>query len=263
MKIVIPTNCPSCGSTLETVNGQLFCRNKSCSAQSSKIVEGFCKKMKIKGFGAKTIEKLELQTIGDLYNLDEHIIRDALSDTMARKLMNEIDKSLEDCDFGTFLGALGINLIGTVAAQKVAKKCNRLVDITYNICKDAGLGDKATESLLNYLASPEGEEVIDTVDLYIMFASPKPTQVSASAKPMQNIDVCITGKLNDFPNRTKAAGYLEPYGITVKKSVTKSCKYLICEDDTKVGSSSYKKALDNGIQILTIKELINTIGENL
>lgn len=256
MKIAIPTNCPSCGSQLDTVNGQLFCRSKSCPAQSSKLVEGFCKKMKIKGFGAKTIEKLELQTIGDLFSLERSDM-EILGDKMAAKLLDEIDNSCPNCDFGQFLGALGINLIGTVAANKVATKCNRLIDITSTVCKEAGLGEKATESLLNYLASPEGEEVIDTVDMYISFAdiSSKPTQVLDSSKPM--IDICITGKLNDFSSRTKATEYLEPLGFIIKKSVTKSVKYLVCEDDSKVGSSSYKKAQANGIQILTIKELIN------
>lgn len=255
MKIIIPHNCPSCDSLLETVKGQLFCRNKACSAQSSKTVENFCKKMKIKGFGAKTIDKLELQTISDLYNLNSYELHSAVGVTVGNKLMNEIELSCT-CEFSQFLGSLGIPLIGTVAAQKIATKCNSLNGITQPICKDSGLGDKATESLLNFFASEQGEEITDTVNEQFTFDEVKP---KATSKVNLAIDVCITGKLEDFPSRTKAADYLEQYGISVKKSVTKTVQYLICEDDSKVGSSSYKKAESNGIQIITIKNLINSL----
>jgi len=67
--------------------------------------------------------------------------------------------------------------------------------------------------------------------------------------------VCITGKLNDFPNRNAASKYLATLGWEVKSSVTKNTQYLICEDDSKTGSSSYKKAQSLGIGIVTIKYL--------
>lgn len=238
------------------VNGQLFCRNSTCPAQSSKMLENFCKKMKIKGFGAKTIEKLELVSIYDLYSLDRQTVAEAIGDKMAMKLMDELDKACT-CEFAMFLGSLGIPLIGTVAAKKVAEKCNSFAEITRDSCKDAGLGDKATESLLDFINSDTGDEIMDTVDMYIAFTEPKKAATVTTCNAQ--IDVCITGKLNDFKNRNDAADYLLQYGITVKKSVTKSTQYLICEDETKVGSSSYKKAETNGIEITSIKNLINSL----
>ena len=65
-EIIIPTHCPACNSELDTVKDQLFCRNPNCPAQSSKKVEHFAKTLKIKGLGAVTIEKLDLQDYHDI-----------------------------------------------------------------------------------------------------------------------------------------------------------------------------------------------------
>ncbi|QKN85299.1 NAD-dependent DNA ligase [Vibrio phage Quinn] len=258
MQIVIPTECPSCGSTLENVNGQLFCRNKTaCPAQSSKLVENYCKKMKIKGFGSATVSKLELTTISGLYNLTEQRLTSVLGDKLGSKLFTEIQKT-KTSDFALVLGSLGIKLIGKVAAGIAATKINSFQEITAKACTDAGLGVKATESLMDWCNSLEGLDTIEALDGFITFAE-------VSTKPTQNtehkFDVCITGKLNDYASRSKAADYLSQFGITVKGSVTKTVKYLVCEDETKKGSSSYKKALANDLPIVTIKELINIIGE--
>lgn len=253
MQIVIPTNCPSCGSHLENVNGQLFCRNTtSCPAQSSKLVENFCKKMKIKGFGSSTVSKLELNTISGLYDLTEQRLIQVLGSKVGSKLFLEIQQS-KTADFATTLGSLGIKLIGKVAAEKLATQVSSFSELSATSCKQAGLGEKATESLLEWLESPEG---LDTVEALTQFDF-KPV-VSVSTKPTaeHKFDVCITGKLNDFSSRSEASDYLLNFGITVKTSVTKTVKYLICEDDSKKSSSSYKKALASDLPILTIKELL-------
>lgn len=256
MQIVIPTECPSCESTLETVNGQLFCRNKTaCPEQSLKIVENFCKKMKIKGFGSATVSKLELTNISGLYNLTEQRLINVLGDKVGSKLFLEIQNT-KASEFSTVLGSLGIKLIGKVAAEKLATQTNSFQVLTAKICKDAGLGEKATESLMEWLSSPEGVDTIETLDSFMTFEDVKQ---SSSSTPEHKFDVCITGKLTDFSGRSKAADYLSGFGITVKNSVTKTVKYLVCEDETKKGSSSYKKALANNLPIVTIKELIGEL----
>jgi len=247
----IPHTCPSCDSKLERVKDQLFCRNSLCPAQNAKIVEGFCKRLKIKGFGPKTIEKLALESISDLYNLDYDKLVDSLGTTMATKLHAEIANKTS-LQFGMFIGALGIPLIGTVAGNKLGSFINSWDQVSKEICKDAGLGEKATDSLLNWLASEQGLEVrelpIQFLDIHL---KPK-TEVSVEAKG----DVVITGKLDNFKNRAEAASFLESLGYSVKSAVTKKTIALIVED----GSTSSKtvKANDYGIPIVTITELTNS-----
>ena len=88
--IEIPDVCPSCGTSLKLKNDQLFCNNDSCPAKNSKIVEGFAKTLRIKGLGPKTIEKLNLEYIDDIYMLTEERIKEKLgSEKIAEKLINE------------------------------------------------------------------------------------------------------------------------------------------------------------------------------
>ncbi|BBJ33891.1 NAD-dependent DNA ligase subunit B [Escherichia phage SP15] len=253
MKIEIPTQCPSCGSKLDLVNGQLFCRNKSnCPAQSSKLIENFCTKMKLKGFGPKTIEKLELTKISELFYLTEEDLVRAVGSKVAAKLISELNTKVRgDIDFGSVLGSLGIPLIGEVAAKKLSQNCTSFHDVKAD--------GKAGENYKAWLNSTQGKDVIELPWKFTTGIKGAKAEVIITdglvAQP-NGITVCITGSLQDFANRTDATNYLEGLGYTVKKSVTKDVKYLICEDESKRSSSSYKKAETNGIEILSIKELL-------
>ncbi|EDV1300554.1 DNA ligase [Salmonella enterica subsp. enterica serovar Hadar] len=253
MKIEIPTQCPSCGSKLDLVNGQLFCRNKSnCPAQSSKLIENFCTKMKLKGFGPKTIEKLELTKISELFYLTEEDLVGAAGSKVAAKLISELNTKVRgDIDFGSVLGSLGIPLIGEVAAKKLSQNCTSFHDVKAD--------GKAGENYKTWLNSPQGKDVIELPWKFSTGIRGAKADIIITddlvAQP-NGITVCITGSLQDFANRTDATNYLESLGYTVKKSVTKDVKYLICEDESKRSSSSYKKAETNGIEILSIKELL-------
>lgn len=250
MKIEIPTQCPSCGSKLDLVNGQLFCRNKSnCPAQSSKLIENFCSKMKLKGFGPKTIEKLELTKISELFYLTEEDLVRAVGSKVAAKLIGELNTKVRgDIDFGSVLGSLGIPLIGEVAAKKLSQNCTSFHDVKAD--------GKAGENYKAWLNSQQGKDVIELPWKFSTGAKAKTVIADELVAQPNGIAVCITGSLQDFANRTDATNYLEGLGYTVKKSVTKDVKYLICEDESKRSSSSYKKAETNGIEILSIKELL-------
>ncbi|HEY9705061.1 MAG TPA: hypothetical protein V6C58_21660 [Allocoleopsis sp.] len=65
-----PTCCPVCDYQLEKVNDQLFCRNLACPAQIAGKVQHFAKTLGIKGLGPKTIEKLGLQELTEIFYLD-------------------------------------------------------------------------------------------------------------------------------------------------------------------------------------------------
>ncbi|ATS94076.1 putative NAD-dependent DNA ligase subunit B [Pectobacterium phage DU_PP_V] len=243
MKIEIPSHCPSCGEPLELVNSQLFCRNKAeCPAQSSKLLEQFCSKLKLKGFGPKTLEKLEISSIPELWNLSKKDLTNALGDKVGTKLATELDTKLK-CPllFQDLLGALGIPSLGEVAARKLAEK--------YNSFKGIQAEGKLGEHLNNWLDSTVGKDVIA---LPWKFISKKDKRLP---QPL-GVEVCITGVLSAFSNRAKAIEYLTGLGFTVKASVSKSVKYLICEDENRVNSSSYQKAKQNGIEILSIKQLL-------
>lgn len=252
MKIEMPTNCPSCGGKLELVNAQLFCRNsENCPAQSSKLLENFCKKMKLKGFGPATIEKLGLVKIPELYYVTDEDLHKAVGVKTGDKLISELNEKLrKEIDFGQFLGSLGIPLIGEVAARKLA---------VYNSLQDVVADGKAGENLKTWKNSSVGKEIMEVP---WKFGGAKETSVNLATESL-GISVCITGSLKDFKNRSDASSYLESLGLTVKKDVTKDVRYLICEDESKRSSSSYLKAIERDIPIVSIQSLTEILKEKL
>ena len=81
-QIIPPELCPSCDSKLVWESDILYCRNPDCSAKNAKIVEHFAKTLKIKGLGPKSIEKLGLESISDIYSMDRSFMVTRLGSTL-------------------------------------------------------------------------------------------------------------------------------------------------------------------------------------
>lgn len=240
-EILIPSRCPSCDSTLELVNSQLFCRNKSCDAQLSKKLEQFVSVLNIKGLGPKSLEKLGLSDLTELFYLDRDDLISALgSAKIADKLIDEIEKA-KAVDLATVLAAMSIPLVGNTAATKIANTVNNIDEITAETCKLAGLGEKVTNNLLTWLQT-------DFVEMREFL----PFSFKSSRKVQTNTNgptICITGKLKSFKTKAEAYALLSEAGFKVVESVTKTLIYLVDEEDK--GSSKRTKAEEYGVKIIT------------
>jgi len=244
--VQIPTICPSCESKLERVNDQLFCRNSKCSSTVQKKIQHFCKTMKIKGMGEKTLEKLDLNSIVEIYELTIAQLSAVVGEKVGTKLFNEIQKS-KQTSIEDYLPAFSISLIGKSVAGKLSGKVAKLSDITKAVCSDAGLGQKATANLLSWIQNNYIELPVTIVTTI------KPETVETTLK------VCITGKLNNFSSRQKAAMELEALGVKVVSTVTKTLDFVV--DDSDSISSKIKKAKEYGIPVITYKTLIEEINK--
>jgi DNA ligase (NAD+) len=247
-KVKVPTHCPSCNSTLVRVNNQLFCRNPNCNEQSIKRVANYAKVLKIKGLGEKTIEKLGLTSISDIYS-DSFDWETIIGVKLAQKLEKEIEATLQ-IPFYKFLAAVGIPLVG----QAVANKLSFVSDpdeINYGICKKAGIGDKATQNILNWL---DEEYYTELINLPIEFTK---GEILNSSKA---IKICITGKLPGFTKEDFASSLIKAgHDVIVENDVSKNIQYLICE--TRKNSIKEQKALKLNIPILSLKEFLEKINE--
>jgi len=247
--ITVPTSCPTCDSLLELVNDQLFCRNTGCEAKSSKMVEHFAKTLKIKGLGPKTIEKLSLNSISDIYSISKSEINNEIGERVGTKLLQQIELS-KSVDATQLLPAFSIPLIGRTASKKLFSKIANFSDITMSSCTKAGLGPKSCANLLDWY----DREFLHNLE-YLPFSFRADVQEPTAESIGKS--VCITGKLNDFANRSLAKDYLESFGFTVTSSVTKKTDFLVDEEGRK--SSKSTKAESLGIPILTIKDIIKEI----
>lgn len=249
--IVPPTNCPSCDSTLEWSNDQLYCRNPECNASMFKQIEHFASTLKIKGLGPSTIKKLHLTSILDVYSISlEELIEGLGSERIAVKLFDEIQQS-KTKPLNAVLPAFGIPLIGKTASEKLSKVCSDIFDINYDTCKQAGLGDKATDNLISWLEETEEYH-------YLPFSYEFDNKVATSASSTVQGVVCISGKLNSYSTKQEAQVELEALGYVVKSSITKDVTILVNESGRETAKTL--KARESGITIVT--DLKQFITEN-
>ena len=238
-KIEIPTNCPCCSYKLDIVNEQLFCRNTACSARLDKQIEHMAKTLSIKGLGPRSIEKLNIADITEIFYLDRDSVVQVLGVKVADKLLEEIEKA-KSADFATVLTSMGIPLVGNSASTKLATVVSNLDSITQEACKQAGLGAKVTENLMNWITTDYQE-----MREFLPFTFEGRVKVTDTNSKR----VCITGKLAGYKKKSDAEGALSAAGYTLVDSVTKTTDYLI--DETGVGSSKRDKAVQYGITIIT------------
>ena len=247
--ILAPEVCPSCGSPLEWKNDMLYCVSALCPAQIQKRIEHFAKSLKIKGLGPKSIEKLGLGSFQSIYDMTYLEIRDALSsERLAKKLIVEIDHSKKS-SLNVLLPAFSIPLIGKTAAQKLSTKISDLSELTADKCKEAGLGPKATEHLINWYF---GEFLSSLIRLPFDFSFEK----EYTTIVLQGT-VCISGRLKSFTTKADATAALVRKGYVVKSTITKDVTILVNESG--IESAKTKQAQEKGIQIVT--NLLKFLGE--
>ena len=245
-EIKILTNCPVCDSKLVRIKDQLFCHNNMCDAKLFKSIIHFVKALKIKGLGEKTIEKLDLESINSIYTLSKDFVISELGEKLGTKLYNEIEKS-KTTTVDKYITGFGIPLVGKTASEKLAQYTDSIWNIDSKLCKLAGLGEKATNNLLDWILHNE----FKYKDLPIK-------TVEGNKQSEITLKVCVTGKLKDFTSRGKAKAYLKDYGIQVVSSVSSNIDYLVCDVEGS-SSSSIKKAEKLNLPVVTMNHLLKLI----
>ena len=246
-QIIPPTHCPSCMTELEWVKDQLYCNNSTCPGKTSKKIEHFASTLKIKGLGPRTVEKLQIVDLYDLYELPLEIMIEALqSEKLAVKLNREIQNS-KLADLVELLPAFSIKLIGNTASRKICSVVRNIDEINEDTCAKAGLGPTATENLLDWLF----EEFTNGYDR-LPFRWQQLTKIESN-DATKGV-VCITGKLKSYKTKAAAKEYLETMGYLVKSSLTKDVTILVNESG--IESAKTQAARDKGVIIITnLKEI--------
>jgi NAD-dependent DNA ligase len=147
------------------------------------------------------------------------------------------------------LESFSIPLFGNTATKKLCTVISSIEEINHETCKKAGLGDKVTQNLINWLETEYNE-----LKEFLPFTfSNEVKVVDAAAKT-----VCITGKLKSFKKKSDATDLLAAAGYRLVDSVTKSLNFLVDEGDST--SSKREKAVQYGITIIT--DLNDLLKEN-
>jgi DNA ligase (NAD+) len=259
-KIGKPTVCPVCGKELLDEGAIVKCQNLECEARVvESIIHAASKKaLNIDGLGEQIVrllfEKKIIKSLIDLYALTPADF-DGLEGFKTKKI-NNILSSIEaskGCECWRFIVALGIDLIGEVAAKKL---CNNFGLSAFLQNEEAissidGFGGEMVKSFLHF-ASTNKE------DIEKLLATIKPTEPAKKEFKesfLTGKTVVITGTLSRPRDSIKEI--LELHGAKVTDSVTKKTDILIAGESA---GSKLEKARVLGTKIMSEDELFGALS---
>ncbi|MEW9105102.1 NAD-dependent DNA ligase LigA [Paenibacillus sp.] len=272
-EIVYPTECPSCGYTLEMRGAHLFCNNKlNCKPQIVARLAHFASRdaMDIETFSVMTAEQLHdelnVHEPSDLYalTLEQLMGLNRFGEKKASNLLAALEKS-KTRDLPAFLFALGIPNTGKTTTKALAEHFGTLENIMQaseeELVAIQDVGAIVADSIVTYFADPINRASIDRM----LELGVKPQTVEQPAEV--NTDsifygktVVLTGSLQ-LLTRDEATAKLEACGAKVTGSVSKKTDLVIAGE--KAGSK-LAKAEQLGIPVITDEnELIRLLNEAL
>jgi NAD-dependent DNA ligase len=237
---------------LVLVKDQLFCKNsQECPAQNNKTLQHYCKVLKIKGFGPKTIEKLNVSTIRDMYDLTEEFLTDTLGRATGEKLYKEVQNATS-LEIAPFIQALSIPLVGSSAARKLGNTFDLFSGFSKQDLMDKGLGDKASDNFIEYFNV--NEDMLRA--LPISFSVTEDTIIERSEGCLV---FCITGKIIGM-SKAQATDVIEKAGHEVKSSFSSKVTHVICDNKDST-SSTVVKAKNSNVPILSWTETLDLLSK--
>lgn len=264
MEFQMPFFCPVCHTQTIRLPDEAFvrCVNSNCPARIEESLRHFASKqaMDIEGLGEKIVHKLFahhlILSIADIYRLTPSLLLslDGFQQQSTENLLRSIEKSKSN-DLWRLLHGLGIEGVGEVTAKSLAATFCSLQSLQEasreELLKVANIGEKTTESILDYFQHPINHRLIQElaelgVNLQYIEKSAFLTQ------PMVGLQVVLTGTLQQF-SREKAKSLIEKLGGRVSSSVSSQTSFVIAGENP---GSKYDRAIALGIPILTEEEWI-------
>lgn len=276
-----PTHCPSCGKeTTRELRGKegavTYCSDPAnCpSALLAKVdhwIGGSKKGVGILGVGDTILKALWEQGIvkdpSDLYLLTADMLKDIeldgggrIGESRAKMIVGNIQDKRE-LPLHTFLGSLGIELLGRRRVQILQKSAGGQLDTLddwldterMKTIKIEGLGDTIRQAIISGIETNR-DLIKRFLDKGVVVGEPKQEQGQSevpSALPFDGLNFCLTGT-------RECQDDIERLGGTLKSGVSKKLDFLVQKDPT---SSSNKtiKAEEYGVRIISIAYLKKAI----
>ena len=261
-----PDRCPACGEELVRLpdEADYYCMNSECPAQFKRLVEHFVSRdaMDIEGLGEKLAHRLVeeglISRLPDLYRItiDDLIPREGFAEKSARNLVEAIEASKTQ-PLRRLLFALGIRHVGKTVAEDLVAEFETLdvlaaADADRLVAID-GVGPTIAESVADWFALPENQELIDELRKVGVNTERLPHEApsdQAAEMPLASFTIVITGSL---PGRTRreASRALEGAGASVTSSVSGNTDVLIVGENP---GSKLQDAQDEGVRIVRVEE---------
>lgn len=266
-RVLVPENCPACGSTLVKPVDEAItrCKNLCCPAQQLRGLSHYCSKagLDIAGLGKKTVEQLYgagyLQDIVDLYLLqaDQLARLDGWGEKSAQKVLAAI-AAAKTPPLAKFLAALGIRFIGEITAQLLEQHYQSFADLSSASREDLllidGIGQQGADSLVAFFSNSTTQKLLLRLAaagvMPVFHASP------AADLPLQGLVFVFTGGLEQV-SRDEAKKLVKDAGGQISSSISKKTTHLVA--GAKAGAKR-KKAEELGKQIINEAQFLALVS---
>jgi DNA ligase (NAD+) len=271
----MPSDCPSCGSTLVRPEDEVVwrCENASCPDQLRRRIEHFASRnaMDIEGLGAAIVDQLVAQglvkDVADLYRLDGDTLsslivtpREMRSErTRPRKLgkvglnlVAQIDRSRQN-ELWRLLHGLGVRHVGERAAVVLSRAFGRLDAIVQatpgQLESIHEIGPVVAASIRQWFDEPHNRDLVERLagaGVNVEATASERAAATAGPGPMSGKTFVLTGTLAQM-TREQATEAIEALGGKVSGSVSRKTSYVVVGADP---GSKAEKALELGVTTL-------------
>lgn len=271
-----PTVCPSCGRPVEREEGvaALRCVNARCPGRLEAAVWYFTRRgaMDVDRLGQSLVEQLVREglvtDLADVFALpakrDRLLGLERMGDKSVQSLVDAIENAKASRRFDQLLTALGIPLVGSVAAKLVAERYGDLrglldrdpSEVRQELETIDGIGAKMAESVARFLADPDVREMLEKMLALGVVAKQPMKAARAEGGPLAGLSFCVTGSFED--KREAIWERIEAAGGEVHKSVKKGTTYLLAGE--KVGKTKTDDAAKKGAKVIDWSAFLALLG---
>jgi DNA ligase (NAD+) len=261
-----PGRCPVCATpTIKPAEGVFTkCPNPVCPGRQWQLLKHFVSRgaMDIDGLGEKQVAALQarglITTAPDIYDLTAEQLTelDRYADVSAANLVAAIDASRAR-PFGRVLFALGIEEVGAVTGQNLARRFRGvdalLAATPEQIEQTPGIGTKMAQTIAAQLAEPAMREQIDRLraaGLSFTQDGPPPGE-----GPLAGLTLVLTGTLPTL-SREQATELIIGAGGRVTSGVSKKTDFLVAGESA---GSKLEKAERLGVAVLDEPGLLTRV----
>ena len=261
----VPLECPACSAALiwSDTNIDLLCTNILCPAKILSRIEHFCRCMGIEEMSATTLEKLNLSSIEDLYELTHEYIEtlDGFGSRKAEIVCFQIKNSLISVMPVKFIEACGIPGIGekgseaiyrTLRGNSVAEKLEHFFNISSTELQFInGIGKLTSMKIIDILPN------IRSLYAFLINKGLVFKETDYISTKFLNVNIALTGSSPDGRKRDELEKLLKLHGAIIG-SVSSKTNILIAENPMG-NSSKLKTARKYGIQIVSYEEFFKDL----
>lgn len=260
-EIIKPKFCPQCDSKLFDDGAILKCQNLACKARVLNNMIYFASKkcMNIDGLSSATIRLFYelglIKNISDLYRLKQSDLEnlEGFKDKKITNLLNAIAAS-KTPSLERFIASLGIELIGEVAAKKIAQhQKQNWRNASYDeLISIDGFGENMAKSYLEFMRINR-----EKIDELLSFITPKIQTQTPQTSQISNKTFVLTGTLSAPRQNFKER--IEALGGRVSSAISSNTDFLLCGQNA---GSKLNKAKELGVEILNEAQFNALITQN-